>query len=141
MCACSTNLALTTKFGISTVFGFWDWVGGRFSVCSAIGVLPLSIHFGFETVARFLNGANAMDKLFLSEKLADNIPLLVGLLDFYHISIQNYAAKAILPYCQALSKLAPHIQQLEMESNGKRVDINGAELEFQTAVVNFGVVF
>jgi glucose-6-phosphate isomerase len=61
MCACSTNLELTTKFGINTVFGFWDWVGGRFSVCSAIGILPLSIHFGFETMEQFLKGAEYID--------------------------------------------------------------------------------
>ena len=64
MCACSTNLELTTKFGISTVFGFWDWVGGRFSVCSSIGVLPLSIQFGFDVMDEFLDGANNIDHLF-----------------------------------------------------------------------------
>ena len=141
MCACSTNLKETSKFGISEdkVFGFWDWVGGRYSVCSAIGILPLSLHFGFDNMQQFLDGANSIDHHFRETKdITKNVPLMLGLIGFYHISIQGYYAKAILPYAQALSKFAPHIQQLDMESNGKRVNIEGKELPYEAGVINFG---
>ena len=85
MSACSTNLELTSKFGINTVFGFWDWVGGRFSVCSAIGILPLSIHFGFDVMEQFLKGAENIDQNLKNKNLMENIPMLIGILDFYHV--------------------------------------------------------
>ena len=82
---------------------------------------------------------NQIDKEFRLEKnILKNTPLMLGLIGFYNSSILNFTSRAILPYCQALSKFAPHIQQLDMESNGKRVNINGEVLEYSTAVVNFG---
>jgi len=141
MSACSTNLPETDKFGISkqNVFGFWDFVGGRFSVWSAIGVLPLSLHFGFETMQRFLEGGYSIDQHLLNEKDTNkNVPLLLGLLGFYRTTIQKHTSRAILPYCQALCKFVPHVQQLDMESNGKGVNLEGKPLSYETAVVNFG---
>ena len=92
VCACSTNLSETSKFGISQerVFGFWDWVGGRFSICSCIGILPLSLHFGFDSMKKFLEGAHQIDMHFRNEKNpSKNIPLMLGLLGFYHTNIQS----------------------------------------------------
>jgi glucose-6-phosphate isomerase len=102
MCAVSTNLPETKKFGVNDerVFGFWDWVGGRFSVCSAVGVLPMSLHYGFGNVQNFLNGVHSIDEHFLHTKDASkNIPVLMGLIGFYNNHICNYNTRAILPYC------------------------------------------
>lgn len=141
LCAVSTALKETRTFGVSDdkVFGFWDWVGGRYSVCSAIGVLPLSLHFGYDIIRQFLDGANNIDKHFRTTKdIRKNIPLMLGLIGFYNVTIQNLNARAILPYSQAMTKLAPHIQQLVMESNGKRVSIRGETLPYEATVVHFG---
>lgn len=102
MCAASTNLADTSKFGIGSekVFGFWDWVGGRYSVWSAIGVLPLAIHYGFDFVTEFLKGANDIDNQLKSTKnIRENLPALLALVGFYNTSIKGYTGRAILPYC------------------------------------------
>lgn len=80
--ACSTNLPATEAFGIEKTFQFWDWVGGRFSVCSCIGVLPLALHFGMDTVKQFLEGARDMDQQFLENPLESNLPTLLGLIGF-----------------------------------------------------------
>jgi glucose-6-phosphate isomerase len=114
MVAVSTNLKLVKEFGIevNNAFGFWDWVGGRYSVCSAVGVLPLALQYGFDTVERFLEGAHDMDMHFRNTKFEDNLPVLMGLLSVWNATFMGYPARAILPYCQALSKLAPHIQQV-----------------------------
>ncbi|WIA12882.1 hypothetical protein OEZ85_006503 [Tetradesmus obliquus] len=140
MVAVSTNLKLVKEFGIDpeNAFGFWDWVGGRYSVCSAVGILPLSLQYGFEVMEQFLSGANAMDDHFRETPLESNLPVLMGLLSVWNISFLGYPARAILPYCQALSKLAPHIQQVSMESNGKGVDINGNVLPFEAGEIDFG---
>jgi glucose-6-phosphate isomerase len=89
LCAISTNLEATSKFGISDdkVFGFWDWVGGRFSVTSAIGMLPLSLHFGFAYMLHFLEGAHKMDEHFRTKKVSQNIPLLLGMIGWYRATI------------------------------------------------------
>ena len=90
MCACSTNVAATTDFGINpkNVFAFWDWVGGRYSVWSAIGILPLSIHFGFECMQDFLSGGQSIDQHFKTEgSIEKNIPLLLGLIGYYNTTI------------------------------------------------------
>lgn len=122
MCAVSTNLPETQKFGIDDerVFGFWDWVGGRYSVCSAIGMLPLSLHFGFTYMVDFLRGANKMDQHFLHTKdIRKNIPLLLGLITWHRNSIQvrgffivfspgspNYRPPALCPGLTAVP--SPH---------------------------------
>lgn len=140
MVAVSTNLKLVKEFGIevNNAFGFWDWVGGRYSVCSAVGVLPLALQYGFDTVERFLEGAHDMDMHFRNTKFEDNLPVLMGLLSVWNATFMGYPARAILPYCQALSKLAPHIQQVAMESNGKGVAIDGTPLPFECGEIDFG---
>ncbi|OEL26217.1 Glucose-6-phosphate isomerase, cytosolic, partial [Dichanthelium oligosanthes] len=113
MIAVSTNLKLVKEFGIdpNNAFAFWDWVGGRYSVCSAVGVLPLSLQYGFPIVQKFLEGASSIDNHFYSSSFEKNIPVLLGLLSVWNVSFLGYPARAILPYSQALEKLAPHIQQ------------------------------
>lgn len=140
MVAVSTNLALVEKFGIDpkNAFAFWDWVGGRYSVCSAVGVLPLSLQYGFPVVEKFLKGAASIDQHFSSTPFEKNIPVLLGLLSVWNVSFFGYAARAILPYSQALEKFAPHIQQVSMESNGKGVSIDGKPLTFETGEIDFG---
>lgn len=130
MVAVSTNLEGVEAFGIdpANAFGFWDWVGGRYSVCSAVGVLPLALHYGWEPVAAFLDGARAMDRHFLEAPLGENLPGLLGLLAVWNVSFLGWPVQAILPYCQALLRFPAHIQQVEMESNGKRVTAGGEVL-------------
>lgn len=140
MIAVSTNLKLVKEFGIdpNNAFAFWDWVGGRYSVCSAVGVLPLSLQYGFPIVQKFLEGASSIDNHFYSSSFEKNIPVLLGLLSVLNVSFLGYPARAILPYSQALEKFAPHIQQLSMESNGKGVSIDGVRLPFETGEIDFG---
>ncbi len=129
-CAVSTNTSETGKFGIdsNSVFGFWDWVGGRYSVWSAVGALPLSLLFGFENFEKFLEGGRTIDNLVKNnldkENIRKNIPVLIGLLGVWNTLICGKSTRAILPYSQALSKFANHVQQLDMESNGKKVSIS-----------------
>ncbi|CAL9771881.1 unnamed protein product, partial [Musa acuminata subsp. burmannicoides] len=140
MVAVSTNLTLVEKFGIdpANTFAFWDWVGGRYSVCSAVGVLPLSLQYGFPIVEKFLNGASNIDNHFYSASFERNLPVLLGLLSVWNVTFLGYPARAILPYSQALEKFAPHIQQVSMESNGKGVSIDGIPLPFETGEIDFG---
>ena len=124
-CAVSTNIQETDKFGINkeNVFGFWSWVGGRYSCWSAVGALPLSLYFSFEVFEQFLKGGKTIDDYL--EKCTDvtqNIPIMLGLLGFYNAYICNLNSRAILPYSQALCRFPAHIQQLDMESNGKMVN-------------------
>merc|ERR1712050_674357 len=138
--ACSTALDKTKAFGIdpANVFGFWDWVGGRFSCWSAVGVLALSLQYGFGIVEQFLQGGHAMDQHFLTAPPEQNLPLIMGLLAVWNCSILGYEGIAVLPYCQALVRFVPHIQQLDMESNGKRVKMDGSIVEVGTGAIYFG---
>eukprot|EP00971_Amphidinium_carterae_P259679 5152556-Amphidinium_carterae.1 len=138
--ACSTAMEKTKAFGIdpANVFGFWDWVGGRFSVCSAVGVLPLSLQYGFEVVNAFLEGAHAMDEHFRTAPAKENLPVLMGLLSVWNASCLGYEACAPLPYCQALVRFVAHLQQLDMESNGKRVQMDGNVCQVNTGAMYFG---
>lgn len=138
--ACSTALDKTKAFGIDSnnVFGFWDWVGGRFSVWSAVGVLALSLQYGFGVVNKFLEGGHAMDEHFQKASAKENVPLILGLLDVWNGSLLGYEGIAILPYCQALLRFVPHIQQLDMESNGKGVQMDGTPVAVPTGAINFG---
>ncbi|XP_057519059.1 glucose-6-phosphate isomerase, cytosolic [Amaranthus tricolor] len=140
MVAVSTNLTLVEKFGIdpNNAFAFWDWVGGRYSVCSAVGVLPLSLQYGFPIVEKFLKGASSIDQHLYSAPFEKNLPVLLGLLSIWNVSFLGHPARAILPYCQALEKFAPHIQQVSMESNGKGVSIDGKVLPFEAGEIDFG---
>ncbi|KAG0498007.1 hypothetical protein HPP92_002698 [Vanilla planifolia] len=141
MVAVSTNLTLVEKFGIdpNNAFAFWDWVGGRYSVLQCCCcVLPLSIQYGFAIIQKFLEGACSIDKHFYSASFEENLPVLLGLLSVWNVSFLGFPARAILPYSQALEKLAPHIQQVSMESNGKGVSIDGVPLPFETGEIDFG---
>jgi glucose-6-phosphate isomerase len=140
MVAVSTNLKLVKEFGIDpeNAFGFWDWVGGRYSVTSAVGILPLALQYGFDTCEQFLKGAHDIDEHFRTAPFEENLPVLMGLLGVWNISFLGYPCRAILPYAQALSKLAPHIQQVSMESNGKGVSIDGKALPFEAGQIDFG---
>lgn len=102
MVAVSTNVDLVEKFGIDpkNTFGFWDWVGGRYSVCSAVGILPLSLQYGFDIMEQFLKGANDMDDHFASAPFEENLPVLLGLLSVWNVSFLGHSTRAILPYCQ-----------------------------------------
>lgn len=135
--ALTTNVAAAREFGISTTFGFWDWVGGRYSLWSAIG-LPLAIAIGAQGFRDFLAGAHAMDEHFRSTPLERNLPVRLGLLDVWYRNFHGFTSRSIAPYSSALRRLPAYLQQLEMESNGKRVDVNGQALPFATAPVLWG---
>jgi glucose-6-phosphate isomerase len=138
-CAISTNIPKVKAFGIAEdrVFGFWDWVGGRYSVWGAIG-LPVMIAIGAENFGRFLDGGHAMDRHFRSAPIAKNMPMLLGLVAVWNRSCLGYATRAVLPYDQRLSRFAAHLQQVDMESNGKRVTLSGAPVDGPTGPVVFG---
>ena len=135
--ALTTNVALANAFGIQTTFGFWDWVGGRFSLWSAIG-LPVAIAIGAAGFRDLLAGAHAMDEHFRTAPLAQNLPIRLGLLDVWYRNFHGFASRSIAPYSSPLRRLPAFLQQLEMESNGKRVDASGEALPFDTAPVLWG---
>lgn len=140
MVAVSTNLKAVAEFGIDPeyAFGFWDWVGGRYSVCSAVGLLPLALQYGMVPVQKFLAGAHDLDQHFLHAPLDQNLPVLLGLFGVWNSSFLGHSSRALLPYCQALHKFAAHIQQVDMESNGKGVDLAGKPLRHTAGEVDFG---
>ena len=137
--AVSTALDKVAAFGIDSerVFGFWDWVGGRYSIWSAIG-LPLMIAVGPENFGKFLDGAHAMDNHFRKAPFKENLPMLLGLIGFYHRNVLGYTTRAILPYDQRLSRFPAYLQQLDMESNGKGVTIDGTPVEGNSGPVVWG---
>lgn len=137
--ALSTARDKTTAFGIDPdlVFGFEDWVGGRYSVWGPIG-LPLMLAIGPQKFAEFLRGAQAMDTHFRSAPWDQNLPALLALTGIWHNQINGYATRAVLPYEQRLLRLPAYLQQLEMESNGKRVSMDGADLPFESGPVVWG---
>lgn len=138
-CAVSTALDKVAAFGIdpSRVFGFWDWVGGRYSIWSAIG-LPLMIAIGPDNFGDFLAGGHAMDEHFRNAPFRQNLPMLLGALGVYHRNVLNYATRAILPYDQRLSRFPAYLQQLDMESNGKSVTIDGKPVQGASGPVVWG---
>jgi len=138
-CAVSTALDKVSAFGIGAerVFGFWDWVGGRYSIWSAIG-LPLMIAIGKENFAEFLAGGHAVDNHFRAAPVRENIPMLLGLIGYYHRNVLGYPSRAILPYDQRLSRFPAYLQQLDMESNGKSVTMDSTPVEGQTGPVVWG---
>ncbi len=140
MIAVSTAIEKATAFGIdpNNIFGFWEWVGGRYSVCSAVGIVPLALHYGFNIMESFLSGAHDMDKHYTTAPLRENIPVMLALVGLWNSSFMGYNSRAILPYAQALVRFAAHIQQVDMESNGKRVDMNGNILPFEAGEIVFG---
>ncbi len=136
-CALTTNVAAAKAFGITTTFGFWDWVGGRFSLWSAIG-LPIAIAIGAAGFREFLAGAHAMDEHFCRAPLARNLPVRLGLLDVWYRNFLGFTSRSIAPYHSALRRWPAYLQQLEMESNGKRADAQGDALPFATSPVLWG---
>jgi glucose-6-phosphate isomerase len=137
--AVSTALEKVAAFGIAPdrVFGFWDWVGGRYSVWSAIG-LPVMIAIGPQNFRNFLAGARAMDTHFRTAPFAENLPVLMALAGIWHRDVCGFPARAVLPYDQRLARLPAYLQQLDMESNGKSVTRSGAAVARPTGPLVFG---
>ena len=137
--ALSTNLAACDTFGIKSdrIFGFWDWVGGRYSVWSAIG-LPVAIAVGFDNFEAFLRGAYEMDQHFLKTKLEKNLPVIMGMLGVWYRNAWGFATHAVLPYDQRLGRFAAYLQQQDMESNGKSVNLEGKPLDYESGPIIWG---
>ena len=137
--AVSTNAELVSGFGIDTanMFGFWDWVGGRYSMDSAIG-LSTMIAIGPDGFAALLEGFHAMDSHFATAAPAENLPLLMGLLAVWNRTFLGIETTAVLPYSQYLSRFPAYLQQLTMESNGKSVRIDGTPVDYQTGAIFWG---
>ena len=135
--AATSNVEAAARFGITRTFGFWDWVGGRYSLWSAIG-LPIAIAIGAERFRELLAGARAMDEHFAGAPVERNLPMLLGLVDVWYRNFHRFTSRCVAPYSQALQRLPAFLQQLEMESNGKRVDRAGAALPFATSPVVWG---
>ena len=139
--AVSTNTSAVRNFGIDpeNMFPFWDWVGGRYSIWSAIG-LSLALAIGFEAFSEFLAGGHAMDQHFRSAPLESNMPAILGLLGVWYRNFFGCASLSIAPYHQDLSQFPAYLQQLEMESNGKRVTMDGSPIETATCPIVWGDV-
>ena len=137
--AVSTALDKVAAFGIAAdrVFGFWDWVGGRYSLWSAIG-LPVMIAIGPDHFAAMLAGGRAMDGHFRSAPIGDNLPMLLGLVGFWHRAVCGHGARAVIPYDQRLARLPAYLQQLDMESNGKGVTVDGLPTATPTGPLVWG---
>jgi glucose-6-phosphate isomerase len=137
--AVSTNLQKVTEFGINpeNVFPMWDWVGGRFSLWSAVG-LSISLAIGFDNYDELLAGANEMDEHFKTADFDENIPLVLALLSIWYNNFFGAESEALIPYTQYLQKLAPYLQQGTMESNGKSVGRDGKPVDYQTGTIIWG---
>ncbi len=137
--AVSTNLVATNAFGIAPerVFGFWDWVGGRYSLTSSIG-LSLAIAIGSENFRAFLDGFRDMDQHFKTAPLEQNLPVLLALIGIWRRNVMGCATVALIPYNQRLENFSSYLQQMDMESNGKRVTKEGADVATKTGPVIWG---
>ncbi|WPL15432.1 Glucose-6-phosphate isomerase [Thiorhodovibrio winogradskyi] len=137
--AVSTNAEKVEAFGIDTeqMFGFWDWVGGRYSLWSAIG-LPIALAIGFDNFVELLEGAHEMDNHFRDAPLEDNLPVIMALLGVWYINFAGAKTLAILPYDQYLEHFAAYFQQGDMESNGKHVTLDGTRVDHATGPVVWG---
>lgn len=137
--AVSTNKKAVADFGIDTanMFEFWDWVGGRYSLWSAIG-LPIMLHLGEENFIEMLNGAHLMDQHFINAPLEENLPVLLGMIGVWYINYYGGGSHIIAPYDQHLHRLPKFIQQLDMESNGKQVTLDGLAVGHETAPIIWG---
>ncbi|WBY03792.1 glucose-6-phosphate isomerase [Ramlibacter tataouinensis] len=135
--ALTTHVQAAAEFGIERTFGFRDWVGGRYSMWSAIG-LPIAIAVGAQRFRELLAGAHAMDRHFRSEPLERNLPVRLALLDVWYRDFHGFGSRSVAPYHSALRRLPAYLQQLEMESNGKRVDRQGRVLPYATSPVVWG---
>ena len=139
--ALSTNQHAVTQFGIDpeNMFEFWDWAGGRYSLWSAIG-LSIALYIGMDQFEELLKGGFEMDEHFKTAPIEKNIPMIMGLLGVWYINFFNLPTHAILAYDQGLSKLAPYLQQADMESNGKFINRDGEHIDFHTGPVLWGEV-
>ena len=139
--AVTTNKEKAMSFGIDeeNIFDMWDWVGGRFSLWSGIG-LPIALGLGFEQFKALLEGANEMDEHFLNAPMKDNMPVIMALISVWNTTFLGYQSQAILPYDQTLHRLSAYLQQAEMESNGKSVSWDGAEIDYPTVPTIWGEV-
>jgi glucose-6-phosphate isomerase len=137
--ALSTNAKDVSAFGIDTenMFEFWDWVGGRYSLWSAIG-LPIALSLGFDNFQQLLAGAHATDEHFQNSEFESNMPVIMGLLGIWYINFFDAETQAILPYDQYMHRFAAYFQQGDMESNGKHVDRNGKDVTYETGPVIWG---
>ena len=137
--AVSTNKKAVAEFGIDTnnMFEFWDWVGGRYSLWSAIG-LPIMLYLGEENFVEMLNGAHLMDQHFINTPLEKNLPVLLGLIGVWYINFYGGGSHVIAPYDQHLHRLPKFIQQLDMESNGKQVQMDGTPVPTETGPIIWG---
>ncbi len=137
--AVSTNLENVSAFGIdaANIFTMWDWVGGRYSMWSAVG-LSICLAIGFDQFDDFLNGAHEVDKHFMSASFDQNVPVILALLSIWYNNFFNTESEVVIPFSQYMSQLVPYLQQLSMESNGKAVDRNGQEVDYQTGNIIWG---
>ncbi|HKM24809.1 MAG TPA: glucose-6-phosphate isomerase, partial [Corynebacterium sp.] len=137
--AVSTNAEKVAEFGIDTdnMFGFWDWVGGRYSVDSAIGLSLMAV-IGPMDFMRFLEGFRAMDEHFRATPFEKNVPVLMALLGIWYVNFHGFETHAVLPYSQDLSRFAAYLQQLTMESNGKSVRHDGTAVDYATGEIYWG---
>jgi len=139
--AVSTNIESATEFGIDSdnIFPFWDWVGGRYSVWSSIG-LPIALSIGFDQFSEFLSGAHAMDQHFQNSPLEENMPVILALLGIWYRNFFDYRSVSIAPYHNDLVSFPSYLQQLEMESNGKRINSNGNIIGYASCPILWGNV-
>lgn len=137
--AVSTNISKVTEFGIAeeNIFPMWDWVGGRFSLWSAVG-LSIALGVGYDNFEQLLHGANEMDEHFKNTPFEKNIPIVLALLSIWHNNFFGAETEALIPYTQYLQKLAPYLQQGIMESNGKSIGRNGFPVNYQTGTIVWG---
>jgi len=137
--AVSTNAKAVAEFGIDTdnMFEIWDWVGGRYSLWSAIG-LPIALYVGMDNFERMLDGAHEMDNHFRTQPLAENMPVIMGLLGVWYVNFFGSSTQAIVPYDHSLARFPNHMQQLDMESNGKVTNREGARISYKTGPVIWG---
>ncbi len=135
--AVTANVEKAKEFGIRNVLPIWDWVGGRYSLCSAINLITC-IAIGYDHFNALLAGANSMDEHFYSKELPENIPAIMALVGLWNINFLHYSSLLILVYAQQLEQLVPYIQQLDMESNGKSIDNHGRSVNHATGPIVWG---
>ena len=137
--AVSSNVKAATEFGIDkdNIFPMWDWVGGRYSLWSAIG-LPICLALGYDNFHRLLKGAHQMDEHFRSAPLENNLPVIMAMLGVWYRNFFDAQSHVLLPYYHYLRGLPAYVQQLDMESNGKRTNHNGEAVDYQTGPIIWG---
>ncbi|MGB1239505.1 MAG: glucose-6-phosphate isomerase, partial [Pseudomonadales bacterium] len=137
--AVSTNREAVQEFGISAdnIFEFWAWVGGRYSLWSSIG-LPIALSIGYDNFIELLEGAHSMDRHFVEAPMEQNMPIVMALIGIWYINFLGAETQAVIPYDQALHQLPAFLQQLDMESNGKSVDIEGNPVDYATGPIVWG---